>query len=570
MGQLASVHPQTNKDRRTSVKASSEVRLHPDGDGLILFIGLGLMVAVGLVLLIACANVASMLLARASARQREIAIRLAIGAGRARLMRQLVTESLVLAGAGAAAGILVAAWLTRLIATPTLPVPIPVILDLRMDVRVLGFTLLLTTIAGLVAGLAPAFRASRPNLVDALRGIASGASAGGRRWTLRDALVAGQMAATAVLLVTAGLLARSVLEARSANVGFRTEGLAVVSADLGLARYDDARAEQFWKRALERISALPGVESAALAARLPFSINFNTAQFHIPGHTSPNDLGFTLQNTRVSADYFRTLGVPILQGRGFTTADTPDSLKVIVINETMARRFWKDRSPIGERIHLRAADGPVFEVIGVAADHRIQTVGEQPQPYVHFATGQQSNSYQVVVARTTGDARPLVEEIRRALTSLEPNIPILDSQTMDAQVAATLLPVRVGMWVVSAVGVVALLLAGVGLYGVIAYSVSRRTREIGIRVALGARPATVVSLVMRQGLTVAAAGLALGGLLAIAATRALAGMLYGVSLADPIAWLTALAALLAAAILANLLPARRAASVDPSVALRSE
>jgi predicted permease len=570
MRQLAAAHPQTNKDRRAAVKASSEVRLHPDGDSLILFIGVGLMVAVGLVLLIACANVASMLLARASARQREIAIRLAIGAGRARLVRQLVTESLVLAGAGAAAGILVAAWLTRLIATPTLPVPIPVVLDLRMDVRVLGFTLFLTTIAGLVAGLAPAFRASRPNLVDALRGVAHGARAGGRRWTLRDALVAGQMATTAVLLVTAGLLARSVLEARSANVGFRTDGLAVVSADLGLARYDDSRAEQFWKRALERISGLPGVESAALAARLPFSINFNTGQFHIPGHKSPNDLGFTLQNTRVSADYFRTLGIPILQGRGFTSADTPDTPKVIVINETMARRFWKDRSPIGERIHLRTADGPVLEVIGVAADHRIQTVGEQPQPYMHFATGQQVNSYQVVVARTTGDAGRLVEDIRRALTSLEPNIPILDSQTMDAQVAATLLPVRVGMWVVSAVGAVALVLAGVGLYGVIAYSVSRRTREIGIRVALGARPAAVVSLIMRQGLTVAAVGLTLGTLLAIAATRALAGMLYGVSLADPIAWLTAGAALLGAATLANLLPARRAARVDPSVALRSE
>jgi predicted permease len=570
MGQLATAHPQTNKDRRASVKASSEVRLHPDGDGLLLFIGVGLMVAVGLVLLIACANVAAMLLARASSRQREIAIRLAIGASRTRLIRQLVTESLVLAGGGAAAGILVAAWLTRIISTPSLPVPIPIVLDLRMDVRVLGYTLLLTTIAGLVAGLAPAFRASRPNLVDALRGVASGARAGGRRWTLRDALVAGQMATTAVLLVTAGLLARSVLEARSAHVGFRTDGLAVVSADLGLARYDDARAEQFWKRALERISALPGVEAVALAARLPFSINFNTGQFHIPGHESPNNLGFTLQNTRVSADYFNTLGVPILQGRGFTSADTPESPKVIVINETMAQRFWKGRSPIGERIHLRTADGPAFEIIGVAADHRIQTVGEQPQSYVHFAAGQQMNSYQVIVARTTGDARRLVEDIRRALTSLEPNIPILDSQTMEAQVAATLLPVRVGMWVVSAVGAVALLLAGVGLYGVIAYSVSRRTREIGIRVALGARPATVVSLILRQGLMVALVGLAAGALLAVVATRALAGMLYGVGLADPIAWGMAAGALLTAALVANLLPARRAARVDPSVALRSE
>jgi predicted permease len=569
MRQLMAAYPQTNKDRRPALKKSSEVRIHPAGDQLVLFIGVGLMVAVGLVLLIACANVASMLLARASARQREIAIRLAIGAGRWRLIRQLIIESLVLALAGAAAGILVSVWLTRLIATPNLPIPIPIVLDLRMDGRVLGFTLLLTTIAGLAAGLAPAFRASRANLVDALRGAAGGARPG-RRWTLRDALVAGQIAATAVLLVTAGLLSRSVLAARSADVGFRVEGLAVVSADLDLARYDQARAEQYWRRALERVRSLPGVEAAALAARLPFSINFNVQQFHIPGHASPNDLGFSLQNTRVSADYFRAIGVPILQGRGFNESDTPTSQNVIVINETMAKRFWKDRSPLGERIRLRSVDGPAFEIVGISADHRIRTVGEPPEPYVHFAASQQMNFFQIILARTSGDARRLVEDIRRELAALEPAVPILDSQTMEAQVAATLLPVRVGLWVVSAVGVVALLLAAVGLYGVIAYSVSRRTREIGIRMALGARPAAVLSLVMRQGLTVAAAGLVLGGLLAIAATRALAGMLYGVSLADPIAWSTALTALLGAATLANLLPARRAARVDPSVALRTD
>jgi predicted permease len=569
MRQLAAAHPQTNKDRRAAVKASSEVRVHPDGDQLILFIGVGLMVAVGLVLLIACANVASMLLARASARQREIAIRLAIGAGRGRLIRQLVTESLVLASAGAAAGILLAAWSTRLIATPTLPVPIPVVLDVRMDLRVLVFTLLVTTIAGTVAGLMPALKASRPTLVDALR-TASAAPRVGGRWTLRDALVAGQMATTAVLLVTAGLLARSVLASRSADVGFRADGLAIVSADLDLARYEAPRAEQFWRRALERVSALPGVESAALAARLPFSLNFNVGQLHIPGHVSPNSLGFSIQNTRVSADYFRTLGIPIVEGRSFTSADTPQSPSVVVINETMARRFWKGRSALGQRVHLRTADGPAFEIVGVAADHLLQTVGENPQPYVHFAASQQMNAYQVLVARTRGDAGRLVEEIRRELTSLEPNAPMLESQTMEAQISATLLPVRVGMWVVSAVGGVALLLAAVGLYGVIAYSVSRRTREIGIRVALGARPGTVVSLVLRQGLLVAAAGLTVGALLAVVATRALAGMLYGVSLADPIAWSGAAAAILGAAMLANLLPARRAARVDPAVALRSE
>jgi predicted permease len=566
---LEAAHPRTNEHRRPSLIASSDVRVHPGGDQLVTFVGVGLMTAVGLVLLIACANVASMLLARASARQREIAIRLAVGASRGRLVRQLVTESLVLALSGAAAGVLVASWLTRLLATPSLPIPIPVVLDLRMDARVLGFTLLVTTLAGVIAGLAPAFRASNPDLVVALRGGA-GAARPGRRWTLRDALVAGQMATTAVLLVTAALLTRSVAASRNADVGFRTEGLAVVGADLDLARYDASRAEQFWRRALERVSTLPGVEAAALAARLPFSINFNVEQVHVPAYPSPGDRGFAIQNTRVSADYFRTIGIPILQGRGFTAADTPDSPRVCVINDTMARRFWKDRTPIGERIRTVRADGPVYEIVGVVADHRIRTVGEQPQSYVHFAASQQMNAYQALVARTSGDARRLVEDIRRELAALEPNVPIIDSQTMDAQVATMLLPVRVGMWVVSAVGLVALGLAAVGLYGVIAYSVSRRTREIGIRMALGARPASVLSLVMRHGLTVAGAGLAIGALLAVAATRALAGMLYGVSLADPLAWSGACAALLAAALLANALPARRASRVDPSVALRTE
>jgi predicted permease len=273
---------------------------------------------------------------------------------------------------------------------------------------------------------------------------------------------------------------------------------------------------------------------------------------------------------RVSAEYFATLGVSILQGRNFTSVDTPTSPGVIIVNEAFARKYWPNQDPLGKRIRVRTLDGPEFQVIGVTADYKVSTVGETSTPYIHYAVSQRFDKGEEIMARTRGDAGALLNAMRRELTALEPNVLFLDQQTMDAQVSATLLPAKAGAMSVSAVGVVAMLLASIGLYGVIAYAVARRTREIGIRMALGAKPGAVVGMVMRQGLGIAAVGVAVGSLLALGAAKAVAGALYGVSFVDPIAWVGSILALLTVATLANVVPARRASIVDPSTALRSD
>lgn len=568
--QLQTSYLQTNKDRDVSIVPTKDVHIHPLADRTLLPIALGLMLVVGLVLVVACANVASMLLARASGRQREIGIRLAIGASRRRLIQQLLSESAVIAVLGAAGGTLLAWALTRAGASIQLPIPIPLSFALHIDSRVLLFTAGVTIVASLVAGLAPALKATRPNLVNELKGDVTATRAGGRRWTLRDGLVMAQIAVTMVLLVTAALLTRSLMAAQHVNLGFRTAGLAIVSTEMAMIGYDDARAKEFYDRAIDRVRAIPGVESAALAERLPFSINYNRNLIFLPDRHGPNDKGLVIDVARVSPEYFPTLGVPILQGRNFTSVDTPTSPGVVIVNEALARKYWPNQDALGKRIRVLTHDGREYQVVGVTADYKVSTVDEVSTPYIHYAVSQRFNAGEQFIARTRSDAGALLNAMRRELTALEPNVLFLDQQTMDAQVAATLLPAKAGAMSVSVVGVVAMLLASIGLYGVIAYAVARRTREIGIRMALGAKPAAVIGMVMRQGLGIAAVGVAAGSLLALGAAKAVAGALYGVSFVDPIAWIGSILTLLLVATLANVVPARRASVVDPSTALRSE
>lgn len=568
--QLATTYPQTNKNRKVSVKRTSDVHIHPEADRTLMPIASGLMVVVGMVLLIACANVASMLLARASGRQKEIGIRLAIGANRGRIIRQLVTESTVMALLGSVAGLALAYVLLQSAMAMTLPIPIPLTFGLHMDLRVLGFSVLVTLMAGLVAGLAPALNATKLNLVGELKGDAAAVPASRRRFTLRDSLVASQMAVTTVLLVVAGLLSRSLLSAQQMSIGFRTEGVAVLSAELDMIGYSAERGKAFWEQAVPRVRAIPGVESVALTERSPLSVNYNRNAIFFPERAGPDDKGTAIDVTRVTPEYFETLRVPILRGRGFTPADTPQSPGVVVINEAFARKHWPEQDPIGKRFRTRAVDGPEFEVVGLTANYRVNTVGEQVTPYIHFAVTQRpSNGYEVL-ARTRGDAGLLLAALRKELTAMEPNIVFLQNQTMQSQVGATLFPAKAGAWAVSAVGVVAMLLAAIGLYGVIGYSVSRRTKEIGVRMALGAQPGDVSSLIMRQGLRVAGSGMIVGAVFAAMAGFAISGALYGISPVDPIAWIGATALLLGVAALANLVPAQRAARVKPWLALRTD
>ena len=571
MQQLAAANPQTNKDRRVATMPTSQVHIHPEADRMLLPIALGLMLVVGLVLLVACANVASMLLARASGRQKEIGIRLAIGASRGRLTAQLLTESAVMALLGAAAGLALGWALTQVALSIKLPIPFPLAFALQIDVRVLTFTVAVTMMAALIAGLAPALKATRPNLVNELKGDSNAATVGSRRWTLRDGLVSAQIAVTMVLLVTSGLLTRSLIAAQNMGLGFEPRGLAILSTELGLIGYDDTRAERLYAQALDRIRAMPGVESAAIAERTPFAINYNRNNIFIPGRHQPEDLkGFVTDVTRVAPEYFATLGVPIVQGRNFAASDTPKSPGVVIVNESFARKYWPNENVLGKVIHTRSIDGPAFEIVGVVADHKVSTVGEKPTPYVHYAYSQRPSAGEAIIARTRGDAGALLAAMRRELLALEPNMVFFDNQTMTAQVDMTLMPARLGAISISGVGVVAMVLAAVGLYGVIAYSVSRRTREIGIRMALGARASSVVRLIMRQGLGLTAAGAAVGTLLSLGAAKAVAGALYGVGFLDPVTWIGAMVTLFAVAALANAVPARRASAVDPSSALRSE
>lgn len=567
MDQLRAAYPDADKERRALVVEG--VHIHPAADRALRPAAIGLGIVVGLVLLVACANVASMLLARASGRQREIGIRIAIGASRGRLIRQMLTEGAVLAALGATAGVAVAWALVRSADAIRLPLSVPLSFALHLDARVLVFTMIVSVTAGLLAALAPAVRASRPNVVSELKGDAAGASVGRRRWTLRDGLVALQIAVTFVLLVAAGLLTRSILAAQRIDLGFRPEGLAAISTELKLIGYDEPRAKQFYDRALERIRAIPGVTSATLTARAPLALDRSGTGLYFADRPG-DDKGVVVDETSVGREYFDTLGVRIVDGRGFTTADTPDSPKVAVVNEAFAGKFFPHERVVGRQFHTRGADGPLYQIVGVVADYKVNSPGEPPTPYVHFDAAQEPDTGEMILARTRGSASDLLGAMRRELQALEPNIVFIDDQTMTSQVEVPLMPARLAAIAVATVGIVAMLLAAIGLYGVIAYSVARRTREIGIRMALGAEPASVLALVMRQGFAVVAAGGLVGLVLAAGAARAMAQALYTVGAGDPIAWGAAVGVVVAASAAANVVPAARAARVAPSTALRTE
>jgi len=354
------------------------------------------------------------------------------------------------------------------------------------------------------------------------------------------------------------------------EVGFRTAGVASVEAAVNLIGYDDDRTRRFFDRAVERVRALPGVESAAITWRLPLDITFDQTAVLVANYDAATDKGTPIDATAVSPDYFATIGVPILQGRAFTAGDTRTSPLVAVVNETMARRYWPNGSAVGKRFRIGSWDGRQFEVVGVSANYKVRTVGERPTPYIHFATAQ-GRIASIVIARGVGQAGALAATIRRELTAMEPDILFPEGlQTLQDRADTALLPARIAATGVSGVGIVAMALATIGLYGVIAFSVARHTREIGIRIALGAQPAAVVRMVMRQGLGVIGIGIAVGAVLGFGAARLLAGALYGISPADPIAWAGAVAVCVTSGLLANAWPARRAARLDPSVALRTE
>ena len=572
--QLSAAHVQTNKDRQMSAVPTGKVRLLVPQAGGILSVGAaGLMTIVGLVLLIACANVAGMLLARASARRREISVRLAVGASRGRLIQQLLVEGALLGALGAAAAVALAWALVQGLQGIQLPLPVDVAFDLRIDARVLTFSIVVAAATGLLAGLLPALKASAPSLVADLRGDAPSARAAGRRWSMRDALVVSQVALTAVLLVVAGLLLRSLGASQRADVGFDPKGLAAVAFDTDMVRYTPERGREFWRQAQARVAALPGVRSVGIVSpTLPFTFNFSQQEMRIDNRTyHEGQRGEIIENVAISPGYLPTLGVPVIDGRAIAPEDITGSPDVAVINETMARRFWPNESAVGHTFQaINGSRSRTFRIVGVTRDHKRHGVLEAASPFVYFAEAQRPTRYNFLLARTDADATALLAAMRRELLAMEPGLVFMVDNTMEQNLGLSLMPARVGAMLAGAFGSLGTLLAAIGLYGVIAFSVARRTREIGVRMALGAKPGGVLSMVMRQGFVIVAVGLLAGGALAVAAGSALQPVLYATSPFDPVAWGLALATLLVAAALANLVPALRAMRVDPMTALRTE
>ncbi len=568
MHRLAEEHPISNGLQTVNVIHGSNVRFNPDIDGTVAPAGALILAVVGMVLLVACANIANMLLARASARRKEVAIRLAMGAGRWRLIRQLLTESLLLSLSGGALGLMLATWLTGLLGHIDLGLPVDVRADFAIDRAVLLFTLGISAATGVVFGLVPALRASRPDLVPALKTADAGPGTGRKRLELRDALVVAQVAVSVVLLIGAALLVRSFFNAQRTDVGFDVDRIGIMTTALEMVGYDRVSGKAFVDTARLRLESTPGVRSVTVTSRAPQSVNNNGFGLFID-QTSATDRPYAIDGAYIDEHYFEALEVPIVAGRGIEGADVSEDRRVVVVNEAMAERFWPGESVVGKQFR-QSFDGTAYEIIGVVRNYKVNTPGEQPTPYLHFPQPSSGSLYANFLVRTETPVAPQMRQLEQVLTDLDPEIVFMSSGPMRDLMDIRLLPIRMGVWFIGTFGLLAMALAAVGLYGVIGYSVSRRTREIGIRVALGAESQRVLRLVVRQGMSLVIVGAMLGGLLGAAAGRLLANVLYGISPLDPIAFGGAIGLLLLISMLANYLPARRASRIDPMVALRSE
>jgi macrolide transport system ATP-binding/permease protein len=564
---LRKQHPTTNDKVTASVVPATSVRFHPMLDRYMRAASAGLLVAVGLVLLIACANVANLLLSRAASRQREFAIRAAVGASRFRIVQQLLSEGIVLAVAGGGLGVLIAWWVGRALSGFGTDIfPVPITFDFSIDRTVLWFAVAASVATALLFGLAPAWSSSKPELVPALKASAEGDRR--RRIGMKDVLVVGQLALSLVLLVAGALLGRGLLAARGTELGYDPRPVSSLSFNLKMNGYDVKRADAFRVGALQTLRSLPGVVAVSIASRLPLAPDINIDGIRVPGHHSAKDEDTPVDSVSVGADYFKVVGVPIISGRPFTEDDVVNERNVVVVNETLARQYWPDGSALGRLIYLGSFTTKPFEIVGIARDHKVRSVGEAPRPYLHVPA-RPSQAIGLVVRTTTAPASAL-PMLREALWTLEPDIVFTEDVPAEQVAAATVAPTRIGAMVLGAFGALALLLAGVGLYGVVAYSVSRRTREVGIRMALGAERRTVLRLILAQGGRLAIVGVGLGAIASAGVGQLLKSLLYGVSGFDPIAYSAAAGVLLFAACIANLVPALAAARVDPVRALRSE
>jgi len=565
-------HPEQNRGRGLNVVASSPIP--GNGAPVAAFMGL-LMGIVGLVLAIACANVAGVLLARATARRHEIAVRLAIGAGRARLIRQMLIETTMLFLIGACAGLALARVATTLLVSllPTLPVPVDV--SLPLDARAVSFTLAVSLVAALLSGLAPALTSSRAEVISGLRADGQGAP---DRLRMRNAFLIAQVAFSIVLIVGAGLFVRALQRATSIDPGFDVRGVELAALDFSLAGYVEETGRTFASTMLERVRAIPGVQSAALAAVLPLGgSGMGLGGIAIPGVAPPQGQRFFDADWNiVTPGYFATMKSTLVAGRDFTDADRANTPLVAIVNETAARRWWPNQDAVGKTIQQQsfregAAPGEMatLTVIAVARNTKYRSLAEDPRLFMYVPLAQQYRSRMTIVARSS-DGQRLATEVRKLVASLDPNLPIIVSQTLDDYTSLNLVPQRVAASVTASLGAVGLLLAAIGIYGVTAYMVTSRTREIGIRMALGAQPMAVLRIVLGQGLGLTLAGAAIGLVLAAGAGRLLGSLMFGVGATDPVTFVGAAVLFCVVGLVACYAPARRASAIDAMEALRYE
>jgi predicted permease len=571
---LREQYPDSNKNRVVGVLPAADVKLIPGVDKALFATSFVLMGFVALILLIASANVANMLLARATARRREIAVRLSLGAGRARLVRQLFTESLLLAIAGGAAGLLLAWWSNQLLNTLPLHLPLPVKmgLGLALDIRVFAFTFLVAVVTAAVFGLAPAIQSTKADLVTTLKEEAGSTTGGGSRRRLTSALVVAQVAVSLILLIAAGLSVRSAANAHRINPGFDSHNVVVGSFSPGLRGYTPEQEEAFFTTLAERMRAMPGVESAGLTSHVPLTFEINIENVAAEGKEPAerkdwpeSDAGYA------GAGYFETLRIPVLRGRAFTEEDTRQPRRVAVVNEIFASRFFPNEEPIGKRIRVEGED-QYDEIVGVVRNGKYRTLGEDPRPFLWrpVAKSKRSFSASTLLIRASSDPRPVLAALRQEARQLDEKVPVIGLRSLDEATSVSLLFPRMGAVLFGLFGALGMMLAAVGLYGVIAYSATQRTHEIGIRMALGASRGDVLKLILGQGLTLTGIGVVLGLAGAFGVTSMISVLLYGISPTDPLTFAGISLLLLAVAALACYIPARRAARVDPMIALRYE
>lgn len=565
--QLAREYPNENEGKT--------IMLSPPGlfgnfmRGSVTNFALVLMIVVGLVLLLACTNLANLLLARATERRKEIAIRLAIGASRFRLLRQLITESALLGVAGGVCGLLLAYWLVDTLTSLRPPIDIPLSTEMHIDGRVFLFTAIVSLLTGIVFGLLPALQATNPDLVPALK---DETSIGGysRSW-LRSSLVVLQITLSLVLLVCAGLVLRGLQRAQLLDPGFVPQNAIMMSFDLGLQGYDGARAKEFKRHLLDRVRAMPGVEYAGVSNYVPLSLNISNNSIFVEGREHGRGANVPMAMVgSAGVGFVEAMGIRLVEGRYFTEADDETKPRVVVVNQDFARRFWQGESPLGKRFSFAGSEGPWIEVVGVIQDGKYFSLSEDQEPFVYTSLRPTSSGSPTLVIRTSGDAKDVIAGIRREIQQLDANLPVYEVKTLVEHMDLSLFPARVAASLLGGFGLLALILAAIGIFGVMSYAVSQRTREIGIRMALGAGAKDVFKLIVGQGLTLTVIGLAIGLAIAFVGTRLLSSLLYGVSAVDAFTFALVVVLLSAVAFLACWMPARRAMKVDPQIALRYE